>query len=64
MTTPARCETSFNALLEESLISERPEWMSDPPPRDGIRFARGVFLGMAICTPFWLLVFWVITGRF
>ncbi len=64
MNTQARCDASFDAHLEEPLLLERRERMSDPVPREGIRFVQGAFVGIAICLPFWLLVFRAIAGRF
>ena len=65
MTTQARCETSLNALLQESLLSEQQEQISGPQPlRDGIRFTRGALLAIAICLPIWLVVFWAFTRHF
>jgi hypothetical protein len=47
------------------LLSEEYEWMPDLPPRpEGIRFAWGIVLGIAVCLPFWALAWWVVARLF
>jgi len=46
------------------LISDVQEWIPDLLPRpDGIRFARGILLGIALCLPVWALVCWAVIIR-
>jgi hypothetical protein len=41
------------------------EWIPDLLPRpDGIRFARGMLLGIILCLPVWLLGWVAVTDRF
>ena len=41
------------------IMSDAPEWIPDLSPRpDGIRFARGILLGIALCLPVWILIYW------
>ena len=59
MTVQARRGDSMRSPLPLRLISDVQEWIPDLLPRpDGIRFARGILLGIALCLPVWALVGW------
>jgi len=58
--TPA----SHEKLLPVLMLSEEYEWMPDLHPRsDGIRFTRGILLGITLCMPVWALVWWVVSSH-
>jgi hypothetical protein len=47
------------------LIADAHEWIPDLTPRpDGIRFARGILMGIALCLPVWALVCWTVASHF
>jgi hypothetical protein len=59
MNTQARSQE----LLPLFLPSDEQESIPDLVPRpDGIRFARGILLGIALCLPIWMLGWWAV-GR-
>ena len=61
MTMQARCETSLDAFLQESLMSGQQERTSSLVPYpEGVHFIRGFLIGAALCVPFWLLAFWAL----
>lgn len=54
MTTQTRSQCSLSQ-----------EWIVDLLPRpDGVRFVRGALLGIILCLPIWLFVWWAVTGGF
>ena len=61
MTVQASRGDSFRSPLPLRLVSDARKWIPDLQPRpDGIRLARGILLGIAICLPVWALVCWAV----
>jgi hypothetical protein len=61
MTLQASREDSFKSPLPLRCVSNAHEWIPELLPRpDGIRFARGILLGIALCLPVWVLVCWAV----
>jgi hypothetical protein len=61
MTLQASRGDSLRSPLPLRLVPDAEEWIPDlMPRRDGIHFARGILLGMALCLPVWALVFWAV----
>jgi hypothetical protein len=64
-TTREYSESSLGLAQPLSLMLEDQEWIPDLQPRPGgIRFARGVFLGVVLCVPVWVFVWLAIASRF
>ena len=62
MTVLARRGDSLKSPLQFRLMSDAQEWIPDPLPRpDGIRFARGILLAIALCLPTWVLAGWILS---
>jgi hypothetical protein len=60
MSTHASHEDSLGINLLP-IMADKQEWIPDLLPRpDGIRFARGILLGVALCLPVWVLVCWAV----
>lgn len=63
-TTQTRSDKSCGPSPQLSPTSEGKEWIPDLVPRpDGIRFSRGVLLGIVLCIPVWLFVWWLVAHR-
>jgi len=61
MTVQTSREGSSTSPLPLRLMSNVQEWIPDLLPRpDGIRFVRGVLLGIVLCLPIWALVCWAV----
>ena len=57
MTVQASREDSLKSPLPLPCVSNAHEWIPELLPRpDGIRFARGILLGIALCLPVWALI--------
>jgi hypothetical protein len=62
MTKTAGREDCLRSPLQIRLISNEQEWIPGLVPRpDGILFARGILLGIALCLPVWVWVCWTVT---
>ena len=64
MIVQASRRDSMRSPLPLRLMLDAQEWTPDLLPRpDGIRFARGIVLGIALCLPVWALVCWAVVIR-
>ncbi len=64
-TRQTRSEGSFGSSLPFLVISEERERIPDVLSRpDRIRFARGILLGVVLCVPIWVFVWWAVASRF
>lgn len=65
MTTQASREDSLGALLPLFLTSDDQECVFDSRPRpDGVKFIRGILLGVVLCVPIWSVIWLLLTHRF
>jgi hypothetical protein len=65
MNVQASRDDSLRPPLPLACISNALEWIPDLTPRtDGIRFARGILLGIALCLPVWAFVCWAVASRY
>ena len=65
MTVQASRGDSLRSPLPVRLRSNVQELIPDLTPRtDGIRFARGILLGIALCLPVWAFVCRAVASRY
>lgn len=65
MTIQTGREGSRGALLPLFITADSQECITDLQPRsDGVKFIRGILVGITLCVPIWLLIWWAIARSF
>jgi hypothetical protein len=65
MTIQISREGLRGALLPLFIASDCQECIVDLQPRsDGVKFIRGILMGIILCVPIWLLIWWALARYF